>query len=198
MGPFHLKVDIVRLRDVALFPAHPDFWQGKHEIVRLDADHHGAQASYLKRTPQIATQGNFSEDVVALAKPVPMEAKAVRFDVIVQSATSTPGKVTQLGFFYHGAERSDYPGGDNMMRCEEKPLNATLPATLTWIVPSTMEMSDSPYENASMWRFLVEPQVSMTGTDPAGGGTTDTDITYHVVATATDEDVGAKPCQLNQ
>jgi hypothetical protein len=192
MGPFHLKVDVVRVRDIALFPAHPDFWQGKHDLVLLDADHHGAQVSYAKRSVKLATEGTFSEDEVALAKPVPMETQAVRFTVTVTAATSTPGKVTHLGLFYRGADMSF-----STYRCEEIPLKETLPATLTWIVPSTMEMSDSPYENASAWRFLVEPQVSLTGADPPAGGMTDTDITYHVVATAFDSDVGAKACQVN-
>jgi hypothetical protein len=193
LGPFHLKVDIIRTRDVALMPPHPDFWQGKHAITLLDVDHHGQQVSYVERVPQLVRSGNLSEDEVALAHPVPMETQEVRFDITVSSASSTPGKVTALGFFYHGADRPD------MLRCSVKALNASLPATLSWVVPNPMDSSDSPYANDSQWRFLAEPQVSYTGIDPPSGGMTSVQIVYHVVATAFDSTV-VKPetCRVNQ
>jgi hypothetical protein len=192
LGPFHLKVDLVRTGDIMLFPAHPDLWEGKHERVVLDADHHGSQVSYMKRAAQPATQGNFTEDEVGFAKTVPMETRGVRFAVTVSSATSTPGKVVQLGLFVHGADTT------NLLRCATKPLNATLPATVVWEIPATMDMSDSPYATQSAWRFLVEPQTSFTGVDPVSGGTTDTEIQYHAVVTAYDAELdGAVACRVN-
>lgn len=179
-GPFHLKVDLVRVNDVMTFPAHPDFWQGNHTLVLTDTDHHGQVDSYAKRAAQPATNGGFVEDYVSFPKPVPMETKAVRFAVTIKSATSTPGKVTGFGFFYHGADtRAPF-------RCPVQPLNASLPATLVWDVPATMEMSDSPYANASQWQFLVEPQATLADGTPDMGGMTDVSYDYHVVATALD------------
>ncbi|MHB8585854.1 MAG: hypothetical protein ACYDDF_08480 [Thermoplasmatota archaeon] len=192
LGPFHLKVEIVRLRDIALWPAHPDPWAGAHTVTLLDADHSASQVSYVQRGPQVVENGNFSEDEVALARPVPMEAREVSFTITVKSATSTPGKVTAIGFFYHGADRPD------MLRCSVKPLNGSLPTTLTWTVPNPMNSSDSPYANDSQWRFLAEPQVSLTGADPPAGGLTDTHLEYHVTAVAYDSlATKAETCRVN-
>lgn len=187
-GPWHLKIDIVKVGDIMLFPAHPDFWQGAHEITLLDADHHGQVDSYVKRAAQPVTQGGeFTEDLVGFPKPVPMETLAVQFTVDITAATSTPGKVTGFGLFYHGAETQQ------LFRCPVKPLNGTLPQTLTWTVMSTMEMTDSPYGNESQWQFLVEPHVTLAdGTDEMGG-MTDVSYDYHVVAKALD----AKPDEMD-
>jgi len=192
MGPFHLKVDIVRTTDIMLFPAHPDFWQGAHELTVFDGDHHGTQVSYVKRAAQPATQGNFTEDEVALIKNVPMGTLGMRFVVNVTSASSTPGQVIQLGLFVRGADTT------NMLRCEEKALDK-VPSTVIWEIPVKMEQTDSPYNNASDWKFLIEPQTSFTGADGASGGTTDTDITWHGTVLAIDHELKeAMPCRTNE
>jgi hypothetical protein len=191
-GPFHLRLDLVRVNDIMLFPAHPDFWHGNHSLLLLDGDHHGQADSYVKRIAQPATQGGqFTEDWVSFPRPVPMEAKGVRFVVTIKSATSTPGKVDAFGLFYHGADTT------NPYRCPILPLNATLPATLTWEVPASEEMSDSPYAPASQWQFFVEPQAIAADGTPEMGGMTDVSYDYHVVSTAFD---GAfeKPMQCAQ
>jgi hypothetical protein len=180
LGPFHLKIDIVKLNQIELFPPHPDFWQGNHTLTLLDADHHGQVDSYAVRLTQPATQGDFTEDMVALKNPVPMETQAIRFDVQIKSATSTPGDVPSFGFFYHGADSR------NPFRCPIKELNGTLPTTLSWTVPATMDETDSPYAKTSQWQFLVEPQAELAPGTPQMGGMTQVTYDYHVVATALD------------
>lgn len=192
LGPFHLKIDIVRLDDVMTFPAHPDFWQGAHELVLMDASHHGEVPSYVKRAAQPATQGNFTEDTVKIAKPVPMETKALRFEATITAASSTPGEVTSFGFFYHGADRTD------LLRCSLRPVPGALPQTLTWIVPVTMEETDSPYSPSSQWQFLVEPIVTLAPGTPEMGGMTDVSYDYDVVVTAFDAaSEEAETCNVN-
>lgn len=176
-GPWHLRIDIVRMYNVSLFPAHPDFWGGKDTLVLLDATHHGQVDSYAKRSTEPATQGNFTEDWVSFAHVVPMETTAVTLTVTITSASSTPGQVTAFGLFYHGADTQ------NPFRCPVKPISS-LPSTLSWTVPSTMQMTDSPYANHTDWRFLVEPQVTPAPGAPQMGGMTDVTYDYHVVATA--------------
>jgi hypothetical protein len=180
-GPWHLKIDIVKVNDVMLFPAHPDFWQGAHELTLIDADHHGEVESYGKRAAQPVTEGGqFVEDWVSFPKPVPMETQAIRFTVEIKSAQSTPGEVTSFGLFYHGAETRQ------PFRCPTKALHGALPQVLEWTVASTMEMTDSPYSPESQWRFLVEPIVTPAPGTPEMGGMTDVSYDYHVVATALD------------
>lgn len=179
LGPFHLKVEIVKLADIELFPAHPDFWQGNHSIQLLETTHHGEVPSYVLRATQPATQGNFTEDLVNLARPVPMETQAIRFNVTITSAESTPGTVTSFGFFYHGADTQ------NPFRCAIKP-TPSFPATLTWTVPATMDQSDSPYETGSRWQFLVEPQATIADGAPEAGGMTDVKYDYKVTVTGFD------------
>ncbi|HEX2022149.1 MAG TPA: hypothetical protein VHH36_05510, partial [Candidatus Thermoplasmatota archaeon] len=191
MGPFNLRVDIVRANDIMVFPAHPDFWQGAHNLTLMDADHSAHVDSYAKRSLQPATQGNFSEDLQKFPKPVPMETKAITFTVNVTSATSTPGEVSHFQLFYHGADSTV------LLRCPSKPI-ASIPGTLTWTVPSTMEMSDSPYSPESQWQFLVEPKVTFGPGLEDVGGMTDVDYSYHVWVMATDLDVSeVEQCSAN-
>jgi hypothetical protein len=188
MGPFHLKIDIIKLNAIELFPPHPDFWHGNHTLSLLDTDHHGQVDSYAVRTANLATKGDFVEDMVSLKHPVPMEAQAIRFDLKITSASSTPGSVSSFGFFYHGADTA------NPFRCPVKPLNGTLPAMLSWTVPVTMDETDSPYANDSQWQFLVEPQAQLAPGSPEVGGMTEVSYDYHVVATAMD----MKPDQVDK
>lgn len=176
-GPFRLKIDIVRVGDVMTFPAHPDFWQGAHELTLLDADHHGEVPSYAKRLAQPATQGEFTEDWLLLENVVPMETQALRVVATITSAESTPGEVSSFGLFYHGAE-SRAP-----LRCPVKDVES-FPQTLEWVVPVSMDMTDSPYAEASMWRVLVEPHVVLADGTPQMGGMTDVSYDFHATVTA--------------
>lgn len=181
LGPFDLKIEIVKMRDVTLFPAHPDLFEGKTEKVLLDADGRSAQVSYAKRVPNLILEGAFGEHEIPLADLVPMETKLMRFEVELRKASASVGEVSEIRFFYRS------PGSQGLQPAE--PVSGTVDeGFLVWEVPVEMEMTDTPYGKSSQWTVMVEAATSLTGMDPTCGGCVDTDIEFHVRATAYDHE----------
>lgn len=179
LGPFTLSIAIVKMRDVSLFPGHPDFFGNATELGLHDASHEFSQVSYAKRTPQLALDGEFQETEVVPSHIVPMETKWMRAEVTVTRAESTPGQIVDVRFFYHGADRT-YNTHPYYL-----PVNGSYAeGRMVFEFPVTHEMTDSPYLSESQWRFLVEPVTSMTGQDPACGGCTDTTFGFTLKLTA--------------
>lgn len=181
LGPFDLKVEIVKLRDVTLFPAHPDLFEGESEKVLLDADGRSAQVSYAKRVPNLVLEGAFGEHEMPLAELVPMETKLMRFEVELRKASASVGEVAEIRFFYRS------PGSQGLQPAEFVS-GSVEEGFLVWEMPVEMEMTDTPYGKESQWTVLVEAATSLTGMDPTCGGCVDTDIEYHVRATAYDHE----------
>jgi hypothetical protein len=181
LAPFNLKVEIVKMRDVDLFPAHPDLFEGKTEKVLHDLEHAHEEVSYAKRVPNLATSGQFGEKVVTLASLVPMETAWMRVEVDVLEATAMPGEVTDIRFFHHGADTT-YLGHPAILPIE----GSLAEKRLVYAFPVTMEQTDTPYGKESQWQLFVEPATKFTGQDaePSAGGMTDVSIKYHVKAIA--------------
>lgn len=177
LGTFNLKVEVVKMRDVGLFPAHPDLFEGKPEKVLHDHDHDLSEVSYPKRVPNVVTSGEFGEKEVTLASLVPMETQWMRVEVDVSRATADPGQVADIRFFYHGADRSLITHPFLL------PIEGSLAEKrLVYAFPVTMEETDTPYGKESQWRFFVEPTTTFTGQEgePDCGGCTDVSIAYHM------------------
>lgn len=188
MGPFDLKIEIVKMRDIMLFPGHPELFEGKPEKVLHDLDHEHTEVSYAKRAPNVVTQGGFGEKTVTPEQLVPMETLAMRIEVTIVEATATPGEVTDIRFFYRGADTS-YLGHPFVI-----PLEGSIDdGLLVYQLPVTMEQTDSPYSDASQWQFFVEPVTKFTGDDsePDCGGCTDVSIRYHLKVVAYDHELDA-------
>lgn len=186
LGPFDLKVDIVKLRDIMLFPGHPELFEGKPEKLLHDLEHEHAEVSYPQRAPNVVTQGEFGEKTVTPANIVPMETLAMRVEVTILDATATPGEVTGIRFFYRGADTS-YLGHPYVI-----PLEGSLDdGFLAYQFPVTMEQTDSPYAKESQWLFFVEPVTKFTGEpdEPECGGCTDVSIRYHLKIVAYDHEL---------
>ena len=178
MGPFHLRIDVVKMRDVGLFPGHPDLFGGKTEKVLMQAHHRTEKAAYATRGAYLVQNGDFGEPEFQLADLVPMETKRLRVEVIVTGAEATAGEVTEARFFYRGADTSQLrPGGDPVEGSFEE-------GRLVWEVPVEMEMTDSPYSPESQWWLMVEPATQLSDADPTCGGCVDSALEFDVVVTA--------------
>lgn len=183
LGPFEVRIDIVRVDDVMMFPGHPELFEGKSEKVLHDKDHEHSEVSYAKRVPNLATQGDFGEKTVSPDKVVPMETQAMRVEVTILDATATPGIVTDIRFFYHGADTT-FLGHPFVI-----PLEGSLAeGLLVYQFPVTMEQTDTPYGDTSQWVFFVEPVTKFAGAEqePDCGGCTDVSIQYHLKVVAYD------------
>lgn len=177
MGPIRLKVDIVRMRDVGLFPAHPDLFEGKPEKILHDEAHSFREVSYPKRVPNFVMTGEFGEKEVTLASLVPMETVWMRVEVDVSKVEATPGQVADVRFFYHGADRSAISHPYLL------PIEGSLAEKrLVYAFPVAMEETDTPYGKESQWRFFVEPTTKFAGheDEPDCGGCTDVAIDYRM------------------
>jgi hypothetical protein len=186
LGPFHLRVDIVRVADIMVFPGHPALFEGRPEKVIEDGDHEHSEVSYARRAPQLATEGEFGEKTITPARPVPMETKAMRIELDILDTSSTPGVVSDINFFFHGADTTFY-GHPSVL-----PMEGSLASKrLIYQFPVEMEQTDSPYADSSQWLFFVEPTAKFTGQDaePTCGGCTDVSIKYHIKAIAYDHEL---------
>lgn len=186
IGTFELRIEIVKMRDIMLFPGHPELFDGKPEKVLHDRDHEHSEQSYVARVPNILLQGEFGEKTVAPDELVPMETKAMRVEVTIASASSTPGQVAEIRFFYRGADTS-YMGHPTVL-----PMEGSLEQKfLAYQFPVEMEQTDSPYLNESQWLFFVEPAVRFVGAEqePTMGGMTDVSIEYRLKVIAYDHDL---------
>lgn len=190
LGPFHVKIDVVRMRDVTMFPAHPQLFEGKSEKLLLDEDRRSTQVSYARRVPNLATEGQFGEHEFPPAEIVPMETKAIRVEVEVGSASASAGEVSEIRFFYRGA--------DTYELARVMPTEGSM-ETGRWvfvIAEVAMEQVDSPYGEESQWRFLVEAATSLAGEDRTCGGCVDTDLQFRVRVTAFDHALDAAASQV--
>ena len=186
MGPFTLRVEIVRLADIMLFPGHPELFGGLPEKVLHDLDHEHTEQSYAARAPQVVTEGGFQEQFVTPQELVPMETKAMRIELDIVEATSTPGEVANIRFFYRGADTS-YLGHPFVI-----PLEGSLAEKrLVYQIPVAPEQTDTPYGEESQWLFFVEPTSKFTGQEGEGdcGGCADVAIQYHLKIIAYDHEL---------
>jgi hypothetical protein len=174
------------MRDISLFPGHPDLFEGQPEKVLEDADHEHSEVSYAKRIPNLALNGEFGEKLVAPSKIVPMETKAMRMEVTVLETSAMPGEVHEIRFFYHGANTT-FLGHPTILPIE----GSFEEGFLAYQVPVAMEETDTPYGNESQWRFFVEPATKFTGheAEPTAGGMTDVSIRYHLKVIAYDHEL---------
>lgn len=186
LGPFDLRVEIVRLADIMLFPGHPELFGGLPEKVIHDLDHEHTEQSYAARAPQIVTDGGFQEKFIAPSQLVPIETKAMRIELDVLETSAAPGEVHEIRFFYRGADTS-YIGHPTVL-----PLEGSLQeGRLVYQIPVAPEQTDTPYGDESQWLFFVEPATKFTGqaAEPTAGGMTDVSIKYHLKVTVYDHEL---------
>lgn len=188
LGPFHVKVEIVRVRDVMAFPAHPDHFEGADEKIIHDAPGESAQVSYAKRVPNIVTQGEFTEHWITPQEIVPMATRSMLAEVLVTKADANVGSVGEIRFFWTTA------GNTNLQRAQ--PVDGSIEEKrYLFEFPVNPEDPDSPYATESQWQFLVEAATNNPG--PAGqatcGGCFDTDIEFQLVLTARRAETDVEP-----
>lgn len=146
-GTFHLRIDIVKTRDVAEWPAHPDHWNGRDELTLAQADGSSAQhvGPRMLDDPFAEPEGAIHSTAI-----VPMEAAILRVVVTVLSTQDLAG-ASELHFRLRTASniQSDFNHAGDPIEVSADGL------TWTWEVPIAMEQTDNPYAETSAWAFLV-------------------------------------------
>jgi len=176
---FHLKVEIVRMRDIMEFPGHPDLWNGADSKILHQAPGKSAQVSYAKRIPNLLLEREFGEHWIVPAELVPMETLTIEAEVTLTKAEASVGSVDEIRFFFFPADSND-PIRVQVFE------GSVAEKRVVFRVPVVMENTDSPYAPESQWRFLVEAATKTAGQDiePTCGGCVDTDIEFELTLVA--------------
>ena len=186
VGNIHFKIDIVRVRDITLFPGHPELFQGQHTLTLFSGAAQSSQSSGPNQLVRFITQqgGAPTPSGVQSEKVVPMETLSMTANVTIKSATASIGTVSNITFLYHAAgsfgfQRAQVLSGDL----------ETGVFQFGW--PVEMRQTDSPYGKSSQWRFDL--RVATDPTNGAGvlgngqcGGCSDATVDYDLEVVAYD------------
>lgn len=189
VGTFHVTVDIIRMRDIGLFPGHPELFGEANTLVLYSGPGESSQSNFATQTATFLTGGSFAEDGVASAKVVPMETLTMTANLTITDMSTSTGEVTEVWFMYRPADSWRYFRA-NLLEGDV----ASGVFRFAW--PVEMEQTDSPYADTSQWRFDVRVGTQTTGIGPACDRCADVRVTYEVEIVAYDSrlaDAGEDP-----
>lgn len=177
VGKVHMRIDIVRVRDIALFPGHPELFLGAHTLTLFEGAATSTSQNFATFILGAATQ-NDQESGVRSSKVVPMETLSMTANVTITSASASIGQVSSVDFLYKPA------GSFRSLRGQvlsEDPANGVY--QFGW--PVEMRQTDSPYADTSQWAFDL-----LLHSEAADGfpvrGLTDAQVDYQLTVVAYD------------
>lgn len=178
VGKVHMRIDIVRVRDIALFPGHPELFHGEHTLTLFEGVASSSSQNFATRIAGFATD-NEMESGVRSSKVVPMETLTMTANVTITSSTSNVGEVSNVTFLYK-------PAGSWRHRAAQVLAADATTGAYQFAWPVEMSETDSPYAKTSQWTFDLRIQ-----TDPAGmgwetNGLADAKVDYELVIVAYD------------
>ncbi|MHB8605005.1 MAG: hypothetical protein ACYDCK_07075 [Thermoplasmatota archaeon] len=156
-GTVHVKADIVKMRDIETFPAHPDLFHGQPLVKIVDKDM-TLQSDDPTAGVEAFTQHDFTPAGFAPDAPVPPDAKSVLLLLTVKSATyNNPlGDSSKISMNYKTA-RSSF---------NERPANLTQQVGKVYLFSMHVGQGDgdSFYAKTSQWRFdpIIDDNVQGT------------------------------------
>lgn len=177
-GKFHVKVDIVRLRDIEVFPGHPKLFEGAQTLTLFEGTGSSNQANFATRFAN-AIQQKSDDDGVRSAKVVPMETMSMTGNLTIKSTSSTLGTASRVTLLVKPADRGGYTRVEAIAKDVEKQVYQ-----FAWLVPMTS--TDSPYAKESDWKFdvLVDTQQDVGGVNPTVTGLSSVKVDYDLVVVA--------------
>ncbi|MFA5862672.1 MAG: hypothetical protein WDA16_13355 [Candidatus Thermoplasmatota archaeon] len=156
-GKIHVKVDIVRMRDITLFPGHPELFHGLHTLELWKGSASSSQTTFVTQGANAITKSPGQDDTLQSKVVVPMETLNMTANLTVKTVNSDVGKMTNLTFLVKAANTNRYLAA-KLIGVDA----ATNTYRYAWMVD--MRMTDSPYAKESSWRFDVQ-----VDTDPSQG-----------------------------
>ena len=177
-GKFHVKVDIVRLRDVEVFPGHPELFNGAHTLVLFDGPGSSTQSNFATQIAN-AVQGKQTDDGVQAQKVVPMETRSMTGNLTIKAASAQAGQVSRVLLLVKSADRTSYQYVEAYAVDQEKQLYQ-----FAWLVQ--MQSTDSPYAAQSDWKFDVLVTTEQNGME-ACSGCFDVKVDYDLQVIAYDD-----------
>jgi hypothetical protein len=181
-GTIHVKVDIIKMRDVELWPGHSHLFNGAHTLTLFDGTATSSDTFFATQAADQLTHSSGEDTTTPFKSGVPMETLSMTANITIQNVNVDVGKQTNLSFMvkpansnrFYPAHELGYDSASNTYR-------------YAWIVD--MPMTDSPYAKDSAWRFDLQVDTDPT---PGGvfhaqcGGCSNAKVTYNAVIVAYD------------
>lgn len=138
-GTTHVLATAHRGLELQPFPAHPDLWLGRSEFTLADDTRAMSNIRYIG-------SGSLPAIIRAVdGELVPADAARVTVDVTLQQAPPSP-MVGVVEVWYHPANVRDWVSLGVVNSVD---------GSATWEIAIEPGMGDGPYNNASLWQFLV-------------------------------------------
>lgn len=180
-GTVHVTVDIVKMRDVTLFPAHPKLFGDAHAKTVFSGQGTVVQRNAATYYATLVTDPDALEAPALAAQAlVPMETRAMTANLTITSATATAGQVSNVALRYRAADTQAFRLADPV---------ASDPAagTFAFAWPVEMAQTDSPYAAQSNWLFdLIVYTRDPAGATPDCSGCTDSRVDFRLDVVAYD------------
>jgi hypothetical protein len=156
-GTIHVKIDIIKMRDVALWPGHPHLFDGADTLELWKGSGSSSQQNFVLSAADFITKTPVQDESLQSKQVVPMETLNMTANLTIKTTNVDIGKVTNITFGVKPANSNRfYPA--HLVKFDA----STNTYYYAWQV--TMEQTDSPYAKESAWRFDVQ-----VDTDPSGG-----------------------------
>jgi len=176
VGTFSVRIDIVKMRDVAEWPAHPDLWDGEARLTVLDAE---GEAPARVALTEVADTGPWAvpADTLPAQRLVPMEAGTLRVTVTILDRESAAG-IDEIRLLARTANDVAFDFTD-----QGKPVEASDDGTtFTWERAIEMDETDNPYADASAWGFRVVARAVNAPLPYCEHGCYQAELRYHIHA----------------
>lgn len=148
VGKFHVKVDIIRLSDITVFPGHPQLFNGEHTLQLFKGSGSSTQQLFVQDWANML-QGKMTDDGVTSQKVVPMETRSMTANLTIKGVNgANPDQVGNVYLLVKPADRGRY-----MMAEAVESDEGNMVYRFAWLVE--MQSTDSPYAEESDWKFDV-------------------------------------------
>ncbi|HUR68859.1 MAG TPA: hypothetical protein VM370_06395 [Candidatus Thermoplasmatota archaeon] len=175
VGKVHFKMDIIRMRDITLFPGHPQLFLGEHTLTLFDGVAKSTQKNFATTIVGFATQ-NREDSSIRSGKVVPMETRTMTANVTITSATANVGTVSSVDFLYK-------PAGSFGSKMAQVISHDEAAGVYQFAWPVEMQQADSPYAKESQWTFdLLIHSEAADGLPERGIADSQVDYTVQIVA----------------
>jgi hypothetical protein len=186
-GTFHLKIEIVRVGNLTLFPAHPNFFGGGTSLLIMDCDTTSNAPGFANQIADFVTNTKPQAQGFTLpsGRIVPPETVLLTISI---TPKDTASQVRGISLAYRSTNRT-YD--------QAKEMESPTKGTFNFRVGVTPDDVDSYYANSSQWRFYAYPYYSFAnnGSVPSPGSLTqfcsscsDQSIPLHVTIRAYNTD----------
>ncbi len=175
-GTVDLKIEIVKMRDIAVLPGHPETYVNAQSYDIADTDAHSANYNMATLAVAVATN-TYTDDWIVPTDIVRMGTTAVIAQVdVVNAADSLVTTVSAARLFVRTPASA--------FRAYEATLIESMSdvANGKYVFGFTVDDSivDGPYEDDSMWRFMALPEETTAAGGACAGACGGATLDYHI------------------